>query len=132
MNKHHQIRNSRAQVRRRKEWIANATVLAFIAALAGCQNAQRWSQPSATPSDGYFTPSSTSAAAPATGPTITTSAATGEAPTWNATSGATNEYANPSAPPRYVTTAYRWSGDVGSPDGTGAGAVAGGDGLGDR
>ncbi len=118
-------------IRRRTAWLANATLAVFIVALAGCQNAQRWSQPSTAPSDQYFAPTAATSA-PATSSAVATS---GETKPWKSKIITTADDATaPTAPTKtaWTTTAsvIKWSNDIGSPDrGAGAAGVDGGGGA---
>ena len=118
------IRN--ANIRRRKEWLANATLAVFIVALAGCQNAQRWSQPSTEPSGQYFAPAVTSNS------TVVTSGATGETKPWKSKIITTADDETAAAVPNkagWTTTAsvFKSGTDIGSPDrANGAGGDGGG------
>lgn len=113
------MHSRRADVRRRKERIANATVSLFIVALAGCQNSQRWSQPSAAPSDQYFLQPASSAPSTGAAPAVT-----GEAKPWKSKLITTAEDGAASWAPRYAASVVKWTGDVGSPDRVSAAADA--------
>ncbi len=120
-------------IRRRKAWLADATLAVFIVALAGCQNAQRWSQPSTAPSDQYFAPTAVATSAPATSSAVATSIETGETKPWKSKIITTADDAT-AAPSKtaWTTTAsvIKWSNDIGSPDrGAGAAGVDGGGGA---
>lgn len=134
MTKLQQSHSRSASIRRRKEWLANATLAVFIVALAGCQNAQRWSQPSTAPSDQYFAPTAAATSAPTTNSAVATTGATGETKPWKSKIITTADDATaPAAPSKtaWTTTAsvIKWGNDVGSPDranGVGDGGVGGG------
>ena len=134
MTKFQPSRRHHANIRRRKEWLANATLAVVIVALAGCQNAQRWSQPAAEPSDQYFVPS-VAANDPAASSAVATSTATGETKPWKSKIITTADDGTAAVVPNkagWTTTAsvIKWSKDVGSPDRLGgAGDAAGGGGL---
>lgn len=122
-------------IRRRKEWLANATLAVFIVTLAGCQNAQRWSQPATEPADQYFAPTAAATSAPTTNSAVATSATPGEVKPWKSKIITTAEDATAAPAPNktgWTTTASvaEWNNDVGSPDrGAGAGGAGGGGGA---
>lgn len=120
---------------RRKAWLANASLAVLVVALAGCQNAQRWSQPSTAPSDQYFAPTAAATSAPATNAAVATAVETGETKPWTSKIITTADDVTVPAVPSNAAWAptasvIAWRDDIGSPDrGAGAAGVDGGGGT---
>lgn len=121
MTMHQQIRSCRETISSRKVQIASSAALLLVVALAGCQNAQRWSQPGATPSDQYYAPA-VSSNGQASGSVNSASPATADSQSWNAATTTAAADGAGSATPTYVASVINRTADIGSPDRAGGGA----------